>query len=145
MRKDVCATIVYDDTVTQVENAKTDAGGLWVKTGDLARTTGFELKAEGVCRNHLCFPIPAADAADVVRTESVDTWFNLTAFARLTDQPVAHDEARATWYFGLRSDERAGLASLAAPDFTLPDMHGRRHTLSALRGKKVLLVTWASW
>jgi peroxiredoxin len=34
---------------------------------------------------------------------------------------------------------------LTAPDFTLPDLAGKPHTLSHLRGKKVLLVTWASW
>ncbi len=60
-------------------------------------------------------------------------------------QPVAHDEAQATWYFGLRSDQRQGLSSLAAPDFALPDMTGKMHSLSDFRGKKVFLVTWASW
>jgi len=37
------------------------------------------------------------------------------------------------------------LASLEAPDFTLPDLDGRLHTLSNHRGKKVLLVAYASW
>ena len=37
------------------------------------------------------------------------------------------------------------LQSLSAPDFTLPDLEGRMHTLSEHRGRKVLLVTWASW
>ena len=32
-----------------------------------------------------------------------------------------------------------------APDFTLPDLDGRPHTLSGHRGKKILLVAWASW
>jgi len=32
-----------------------------------------------------------------------------------------------------------------APDFALPDPSGRVHRLSDHRGKKVLLVTWASW
>jgi peroxiredoxin len=32
-----------------------------------------------------------------------------------------------------------------SPDFTLPDLAGVPHTLSALRGKKVFLCTWASW
>jgi len=49
------------------------------------------------------------------------------------------------WYFGLRSDQRQGLSSLEAPDFTLPDMNGKIHSLSNFRGKKVLLLTWASW
>jgi peroxiredoxin len=32
-----------------------------------------------------------------------------------------------------------------APDFELPDLAGRLHTLSELRGKKVFLLFWASW
>jgi cytochrome oxidase Cu insertion factor (SCO1/SenC/PrrC family) len=47
---------------------------------------------------------------------------------------------------GAAASERARrLASLEAPDFTLPDVDGRPHTLSGFRGKKVLLVAWASW
>jgi peroxiredoxin len=37
------------------------------------------------------------------------------------------------------------LLSLEAPDFTLPDLDGRPHTLSSHRGKKVFLVAYASW
>jgi hypothetical protein len=63
----------------------------------------------------------------------------------------------SVWYFGLRADQRLGglegsvqgggqgLASLEAPNFTLPDMAGKTHSLVDFRGKKVLLVTWASW
>ena len=35
--------------------------------------------------------------------------------------------------------------SLAAPDFTLPDLAARLHSLSRFKRKKVLLVAWASW
>jgi peroxiredoxin len=34
---------------------------------------------------------------------------------------------------------------LEAPDFTLPDIDGQLHSLSDFLGKKVFLVTWASW
>ena len=37
------------------------------------------------------------------------------------------------------------LTSLDAPDFSLPDLDGKMHSLSEHRGKKVLLVSWASW
>ena len=80
-----------------------------------------------------------------MRKISGKAWFDLVAFARLVHQPVAHDEALVMWYFGLRSDQRQGLSSLEAPDFTLPDMNGKIHSLSNFRGKKVLLLTWASW
>ena len=32
-----------------------------------------------------------------------------------------------------------------APDFTLPDLEGRQHSLSDYRGRKVFLASWASW
>ena len=143
--KEVRATIVYDDVATEVASASTDGGQLWITTLDLTRATRFELKPQGVCRDQLCFPVPKARANEFVRKSSGATLFNLLAFAQLVNQPVAHDEALSTWYFGLRSDQRQGLASLRAPDFTLPDMAGKMHSLSDFRGKKVLLVTWASW
>jgi hypothetical protein len=139
------ATVVYDDVATEITNANEDAGQLWITTADLQRTTHFELKPQGVCRGVLCFPLPKARHREFLRDQQGQAWFNLTAFAHLVNQPVAHDEALATWYFGLRSDQRQELSSLAAPDFALPDMTGKMHSLSDFRGKKVFLVTWASW
>jgi hypothetical protein len=139
------ATIIYDDHATEISSANVDRGQLWITTVDLRRATGFALKPQGVCRDELCFPLPKSREQEFVRKNSAKTWFDLMAFARLVHQPVAHDEALATWYFGLRSDQRQGLSSLEAPDFTLPDMNGKIHSLSDFRGKKVLLLTWASW
>lgn len=139
------ATVVYDDVVTQVSAASENPAELWISTGDLTRATRFELKPQGVCRDELCFPVPKARSQEFVRENSGVTSFNLLAFAKLVNQPVAHDEALSMWYFGLRADQRQGLASLQAPNFTLPDMAGKTHSLADFRGKKVLLVTWASW
>jgi hypothetical protein len=139
------ATVIYEDHATEIAAANDDRGQLWITTADLARATGFLLKPQGVCRNELCFPLPRSREQEFVRKSAGKTWFNLVAFARLVNQPVARDQALATWYFGLRSDQRQGLSSLEAPDFTLPDMNGKAHALSDFRGKKVLLLTWASW
>jgi hypothetical protein len=139
------ATIIYEDHATEMSAANEGPGQLWVTTVDLERATGFELKPQGVCRNELCFPLPKSREQEFLRKSTGKTWFNLVAFARLVHQPVAHDEALATWYFGLRADQRHALSSLEAPDFSLPDMNGKMHSLSDFRGKKVLLVTWASW
>ena len=50
------------------------------------------------------------------------------------------------WVCGRPGDVRAATArTLLAPDFTLPDLAGTPHTLSAFRGRKVLLASWASW
>ena len=105
----------------------------------------MELKPQGVCRGEICYPLPPSCQSEFLREEAGKSWFNLTAFARLTSQAVAHDRSRSTWYFGVRPDQRQQLSSLEAPDFTLPDIDGRLHSLSDFRGKKVFLVTWASW
>jgi AhpC/TSA family len=143
--REIRATIVYDDKATQTSTANEDAGQLWITTADLDRATGFELKPQGVCQGRLCFPLPKSREQEFLRKQESTTWFNLTAFAQLVQQPFAHDEALSTWYFGLRADQRQGLSTLEAPDFTLPDMSGKTHSLSDFRGKKVLLLTWASW
>lgn len=148
--KEMRATVVYDDTATDLAVAHEDAGQLWITSADLKRATRFEVKPQGVCRDELCFPLPKAKHdtfihKDVSNGNSSQTWFNMTAFADLVHQPVAHDAALDTWYFGLRSDQRQQLSSLQAPDFALPDLHGKLHRLSDFQGKKILLVTWASW
>jgi hypothetical protein len=143
--RELRTTIVYDDVATDVISNGDAADQLWITTADLKRATRFEVKPQGVCRDMLCFPLPKSKQQSFVREESGKKFFNLTAFAQLVHQPVAHDAALATWYFGLRSDQRQGLSSLQAPDFTLPDIHGKPHKLSDFQGKKILLVTWASW
>lgn len=138
-------TIIYDDVATTVEPARQDAAQLWITLPDLTRATGFELKPQGVCRDELCFPLPKSRQKEFVSKTAGKESFNLTAFAQLVHQPLARDEAANAWYFGLRSDQRQGLASLRAPGFTLPDIEGKPHSLSDFRGKKVFLITWASW
>jgi hypothetical protein len=144
------ATIVYEDVATEIAAARVEGAELWVTTGDLTRATRFALKPQGVCRDELCFPLPKARREEFLREDAGTRWFDLTAFAALVQQPVARDAAASAWYFGLRADQRLGgggqgVASLTAPDFSLPDMAGKTHSLAELRGKKILLVTWASW
>jgi hypothetical protein len=71
---------------------------------------------------------------------------DLAAFARALDRPLALVLAEGVGVLGYSAAERgAQLASLEAPDFRLPDLQGRRHALSEHRGKKVLLIAYASW
>jgi hypothetical protein len=66
--------------------------------------------------------------------------------AEAAGRPVAVDREERAAYLGVSAAARsAALVSLQAPDFTLPDLSGRPHSLSAQRGKKVLLVAYASW
>jgi hypothetical protein len=70
----------------------------------------------------------------------------LVALARRLERPLALDVDERAAYLGVSAAERARrLASLEAPDFALPDLEGRLHTLAEHCGKKVLLVAYASW
>lgn len=139
-------TIIYDGKVTEVEASPIKSNDLWITTSDLSRATGFVIKPQGVCREELCFPLPKARQTEFISKRGPITWFNLTAFATLIKQPVANDPKNAVWAFGRRADLQANLLStLEAPEFKLADMDGKVHSLSDFRGKKVLLVTWASW
>ena len=120
------------------EHAVAASDGLWLTAADAERATGWTLKPEGMCRDDLCVPLPASARRD----GEVD----VASFWDRLGNPVLHDEARETWVLGTGADARnQALAGLAAPDFTLSDLEGTAHTLSALRGKKVFLTTWASW
>jgi hypothetical protein len=138
------AVVIYDGVSSEVPTSNSKE--LWVMLKDLTRATRFVVKPQGVCRDELCFPIPKARKAEFLSKRNGVEWFNLSEFAKLVKQPTAHDEKNGVWYFGKREGERGTyLASLEAPNFTLPDMAGRTHSLSDFRGKKVLLITWASW
>ena len=140
--------VIYDGKATQLTAASpfADSKDLWVTLADLTRATGYVLKPQGVCRAELCFPIPKQRKGEFLSEKNKFTWFNLSAFGRLLKQPVAHDDPQAAWYFGPRPDsQNAYLESLQAPNFTLPDLQGKMHSLADFRGKKVLIVTWASW
>jgi hypothetical protein len=116
---------------------------LWLSLEDLTAATGWERKPQGLCRGELCVPIPPDRKAAFI---SPDDRFNLAEFARYLEQPVVHDDEADVWVFGeAASARRAALRSLDAPDFRLPDLDGTLHSLSDYRGKKVLLLSWASW
>jgi AhpC/TSA family len=139
-------TVIFAETATEVSPSSVGAGDLWITLADLTRATKLQVKPEGVCSEKQCFPLPEGRKGEFLAERAGETRFNLSAFARLLGQPVAHDRKNGVWYFGPRPDEQNGyLASLVAPDFTLPDVTGKSHSLSDFRGKKVLLITWASW
>ena len=111
-----------------------------VSAASLRSALGYELKPEGLCLGETCFPV--RDRAALVANDAVD----LAELARVTGRPLALDAALRAAAIGTAADERvAALRGLEAPDFTLPDFAGRKHTLSGYRGKKVLLIAYSSW
>jgi len=135
------ATVLYDGRAIALDRISPDPkqpDALWVRKTDLPRINDFELKPQGACRADICIPIP--------RTMTRGAYFNLTAFAQRVGQRVVADPPARVWSFGEIPVVRgAFLESRMAPDFSVPDRKGRPVKLSQFLGKKVLLVTWASW
>lgn len=119
-----------------------DDGALWLSAQDTEAVSGWAMKPEGLCRGEICMPVPSARADEFVR----DGRINLAAFWRRMNKPQAHNRNGDVWVFGEAAEVRAAaMESLDAPDFSLPDLDGNLHGLAAYRGRKVLLVSWASW
>jgi hypothetical protein len=126
-----------------VSNSHIENEDLWLPLIQLSEL-GIEIKSSGVCFDDTCVPIP--DREKKLLFHEKGTHFNITAFARRIAQPVLHHRPSDVWLIGESGDARtSALTSLQAPDFTLPDLDGRLHSLSDYRGKKVFLVSWASW
>jgi hypothetical protein len=133
------ATVLYDERVTEISNAKIAGEHLWLKPEDLRAATGWKLETEGLCKGDAC-----------VRTQAnwLDTDGNvdLSAFANYMGQPVTREDTVGAWAFGESvNTRRDALFSLQAPDFSLPDLDGKLHSLSDFRGKKVFLYSWGSY
>ena len=131
-------TVLYDGRAVVLSRATVDNDALWIQRADLPSINGFELKPQGACREEICIPIP--------RPMLRGARFNLTAFAERIGQRVVADPATRVWSFGEIPVVRgAFLESRVAPEFSVPDRKGRPVRLSRFRGRKVLVVTWASW
>ncbi len=132
-------TILVERSDVQVD-ASTDGGVVRVSAEAIQRALGWELTDEGFCLGPVCYPLPPD--AELVSDQGVD----LAGLAALIDRPIALDESEGAAYLGVSARERSQeLELLEAPDFTLPDLDGELHSLSDYRGKKVLLVAYASW
>jgi peroxiredoxin len=119
---------------------------LWATPAELARFSGFELKPQGLCIEEICVPIPPAGDARLLHGQPSDVRVNAAELARRLGQGMAYDEERRVWSFGpVPATQRPFLERAQAPDFTLHDRSGRAVRLADFRGKKVVLVVWASW
>jgi hypothetical protein len=116
------------------------AGRVVLPEGSLRAALDFEVKPEGLCKGDVCIPVRPGSGLEV------DDGFDVSKLAELLGRPVAVNADVAAAYFGAPAIERAAkLSSLEAPDFTLPDLDGKMHSLSEHRGKKVILAAYASW
>ncbi len=105
-----------------------------IATAEFERQTGWSIEPEGACKHGRCLPLPDPPS-DVI---------DLPTIAARLNMPLIVDEQAGLWCLGPEAGGRA-LTSAVAPEIELPDWRGETFRLSSLRGKKVLLVAWASW
>jgi len=141
------ATVLSNGATVKIEKTLSDAKDLWVTAADLTRINGLVLKPPGVvCLDDMCISLTQKGDGDLLRKRDGIEWINASGLAKKLGQPSAVDVETGTWSFGPIPATRAGfLKSAIAPNFELPDRKGKLIRLSDFRGKKVLLVTWASW
>ena len=131
-------TILDAGRATEVR-ARIDGETVRLPADSVKAALGWDVEPDGLCRDGVCMPIPAGVTLD---PNGVD----LETLASVLGRPLAVDAAAHAACLGFSAAERAHtLASLRAPDFTLPDLDGRLHSLSDHRGKKIFLVAYASW
>ena len=134
------AFTLLDGTTAHEIDATVTGEGVRITASDVQATLGWKLEPQGLCRGSVC--IPVRDRERLVHGDSLD----LETLAELIDRPLALDTDENVAALGdAAAARRAQQETLEAPDFQLPDLDGKLHSLSEHRGKKVLLIDYASW
>lgn len=98
--------------------------------------TGWELKPEGLCRGDVCVPFRSDDPSGI----------DLEQVAARLGMPLLHERTHGLWALGPQAEPGGRfLTDARFPDITLPDLEGQPFSFSSLRGRKVVMVAWASW
>jgi hypothetical protein len=131
---------LIDESRPVTVDAVYSGGTIRLAPATVERTLGWQLKPEGLCQGDTCVRVRDPDA--LLDGDGIE----LRALATLLDRPLALDADEGAAALGASAANRSHrLASMEAPDFTLPDLQGRLHSLSDYRGRKALLIAWASW
>ena len=132
------ATIVTDEvgSVTAVA----DGDRLLIDPTALPDALGWEWKPEGLCRGDVC--VPVRDRAQLMVGGKLDLGAVAAALGRLVvvDAPAGIAAVALP-----KESRREALREHHAPGFMLPDLDGVEHRLEEWRGKKRLLVAFATW
>lgn len=140
------ATVLYEGATVELATTLPDATDLWIQPGDLTRVNGFELKPEGACIDDICVPVRQDEDSDIFVRRAGQSWFNVSELASRLKQATVVDHDAGVFSFGAIPARRTSLINQRrAPDFSLQDKDGNTVRLSDFKGKKVMLLTWASW
>jgi hypothetical protein len=130
------ATILFEDRKIELSQSRVEKNDLWIPAGELPRINEFVVKPQGACRSDVCIPL----GAELKKRG----WLNLSGFTRKVKQVIVREGE--LWSLSEMPLLRTGfLQSRIAPNFSVKDRKGQSVQLSDFRGKKVLLLSWASW
>ena len=101
-----------------------------------AQRTGWVAKPQGLCKGDVCVPAPGVDRGDGT--------LDVQVLQERLRMPLVHDEVHGLYALGPESGGQS-LTTALAPDLTLPQVDGSPFSLNTLRGRKVVMVAWASW
>ncbi len=128
-----------DGEIVRVE-VVSDFGQFGIPLDEFTIITGWQLKPKGLCIDKTC--VPVRDTKSLTNQAQID----IVEFARLTNQNIVVDQQCKIAAFGEHADTRSeAMTSLDAPDFTLPDIHGKQVSFSDFNRRKRLLLAWSSW
>ncbi len=94
--------------------------------------TGWEIKPEGACKADVCVPLGSGP-------------FDVRSAAERLGMAIVHDATAGLYSVGPESLGDRALVSAQAPELELKDLDGNTFRLSSLRGKKVVIVSWAPY
>jgi hypothetical protein len=136
-------TVLTPDAKHQLD-AELEGEAVWLPSAQLKALTGLELRAEGLCGGGVC--IPVAKDAPWLRGDADGRAFDLRGLARQLDIALALEAPAGVYSIGaVPAVQQREATDRRAPDFALKDRAGKTVRLSDFRGKKVLLLSWASW
>jgi hypothetical protein len=121
-------------------DADVDDDQVLIDAAHLPAALGWELKPEGLCRDDVC--VPVRDQSTLFVHDRVD----IARVAAALGRPAVVDgDARLVSVALPAEQRRQALDALVAPSFELADLDGTLHQLEEWRGRKKLLVAFASW
>lgn len=120
--------------------ASSNFGEFGVEAAAFGSLIGWVLKPAGLCKDDLC--VPVRNPQVLSDGESID----IAEFARITNRNILIDSGRKIVALGDQATSRAqSMATLDAPNFTLPDINGKLVSFYDYNRRKRLLLAWSSW
>ncbi len=133
---------VIDEQSTRVDALVDHEQATFLLTPEaLESVLGWRLTPEGLCRGDACVSVGSSSEA-VARDGRAD----VVGVARALRRAIVVDTEAGICALSRPAELRRGvLHDLRLPEIELPDLDGRPHPLLEWRGRKVLLVAFATW